>query len=619
VEKANPVKTVSDAVWHRKLLIGWIVAVVITAGAVIYTLTPPTYEAQAQVYVDPAADQALQQGEGLLIKDLAQQATSRRVLARAGLQLVGAPTPEQLAPRITAAVVQAPNLSISATAGSPASAAELANAVAVAVVGQHRADSAQRGLQSQTYLSGELARLAAVIRTDQATGASADQQNLDRQAYTNTYTRLQDMQLREARAAESVSVTQQALAPDRPVNPDLVRYVGVAAAAGIFIALLVALLVERFDDRVFDSETVANVSGASLVVVTPSSKRAERGELPAQYTLAYAHIAARYPTARTIMVAASSHRESTDPVAAAFGDAAEMAGDRAIVLQREPSANPIMIDEPRPSRRWPRVGRQGMGWAMLNEAAAGPGTLTLPALAIAPPGPAEAPTPKTFVAVPAPFLSPRAASLSHVVDVAIVVATARSTRMAEVVRTAECLRSVGVEPVAVVLVHKGSAGQARVEISDGRLPGMVDNIIVRPGDISEAVEDRKRLSLASPGTPPEENWTEVDSNEEPADLARSAEVMPAPAAATEAMPPPTTPAETSSIGAAQIKVKKKVEDFAAIAKGVTVRSADAPSIAKVDEEVIATPSAVKNKADSLAGVGPSATVRPKTKAYRINR
>src|SRR6202011_71731 len=113
------------------------------------------------------------QGQGLLIRDIAQQATSRLVLQRASLQLSGHPSPEQLAPRINAAVVQAPNLvAITATSDSPAGAAELANVVAVAVVAQHRVNSVQRDLQSQTFLTGELTRLAGVIKADQATGVS---------------------------------------------------------------------------------------------------------------------------------------------------------------------------------------------------------------------------------------------------------------------------------------------------------------------------------------------------------------------------------------------------------------------------------------------------------------
>src|SRR4030081_1326323 len=103
-------KTAGDAIWHRTLLIFAIAAVVVVAGAALYAVTPPTYETQAQVYVDPAADQALQQSDGVLLRDIAQQATSRRVLARAGLQLAGSPAPEQLSPHISAAVIQPANL-----------------------------------------------------------------------------------------------------------------------------------------------------------------------------------------------------------------------------------------------------------------------------------------------------------------------------------------------------------------------------------------------------------------------------------------------------------------------------------------------------------------------------
>src|ERR1700682_1207346 len=434
MESTSIVRTFGGAIWHRKLLIGAIIAVGLIAGYALYRVTPPTYESQAQLYVDPGVDQVLQQSDGLLSRYIVQQGTSYRVLQRASQQLAGNPSPDDLGRRVTSAAVKATNLvAITATASSPSGAAELANTVGKAVVDQNRADSSERGLQSQTYLTSELSRLSDVIKTDQAAGASTEQLTSDRQVYANTYGRLQDLQLRIARAAEGVSVIQQALPPARPVNPDLVRYLAVAAAAGLCLALLIALLVERFDDRVLDSETVGKASGTSLVVGAPRFEGSASEGLLAPYRLAYANLVARYPRARTIMVVASSHRESTESVAAALGEADELTGNRTAVVQAEP------------------VGAGGPGFPpplaprlRLPDARSQPNTQLA----------ATNPAPRTFVAVPAPLLSPKAATMADNLDVAILVAISGGARLGEVANTAEALRLAGIEPVAVILLSK---------------------------------------------------------------------------------------------------------------------------------------------------------------------
>jgi capsular polysaccharide biosynthesis protein len=437
MESSSIVRTFGGAIWHRKLLIGAIIAVGLIAGYALYRVTPPTYESQAQLYVDPGVDQVLQQSDGLLSRYIVQQGTSYRVLQRASQQLAGNPSPDDLGRRVTSTAVKATNLvAITAIASSPSGAAELANTVGKAVVDQNRADSSERGLQSQTYLTSELARLSDVIKADQAAGASAEQLTSDRQVYANTYGRLQDLQLRIARAAEGVSVIQQALPPTRPVNPDLVRYLAVAAAAGLCLALLIALLVERFDDRVLDSETVGKASGTSLVVGAPRFHGSPSEELLAPYSLAYANLVARYPRARTIMVVASSHRESTESVAAALSEADELTGNRTKVVQAEPVA-PSDPGYPPPPLS-PHL--------HLPDARSQPNTQLASTNS----------APRTFVAVPAPLLSPKAATMADNVDVAILVAISGVTRLGEVAHTAEALRLAGIEPVAVILLSKKS-------------------------------------------------------------------------------------------------------------------------------------------------------------------
>ena len=54
--------------------------------------------------------------------------------------------------------------------------------------------------------------------------------------------------------------------PSRPVDPDLLRYVLVAAAAGVTGGFLLALLVDLLDRRLRDGGDLAAATGADVVL-----------------------------------------------------------------------------------------------------------------------------------------------------------------------------------------------------------------------------------------------------------------------------------------------------------------------------------------------------------------
>ncbi|HEV3235132.1 MAG TPA: Wzz/FepE/Etk N-terminal domain-containing protein [Candidatus Dormibacteraeota bacterium] len=462
-------KSATTAILHRKVLIAAILVLFLAGGAVLVRVTPKTYEAEAQLYVSPGADQALQQADGLLSAYYVQQVTSQKVLQRSADTLGHGASPASLLPKIKVASLKGTTIiSVKASDGSAADAAKLANVVATAVVDQNRADATGANQQSQQYLTNELNRLNAQIQQHQAAGASPEQQLSDHQQYDVIYQRLQDQNLQLAKKIDSITVLEQAIAPDRAVNPDLLRYLLVAGVAGLCIAVLVALLVERVDDRILDNDALAKAAGTSLVIAVPKSSVSLPLGPQEPFSLAYAHLSARYPNGRRFLIVAASHRESAEEVAEALAVAAKRSGSEAAVLQgssmiqqqatyqgeQAPTHRPWRPGggfEPEPEAETPS--RKQPGLHMLTIASQ---------LAPAPQLDELAEDRITFVAVPAPFLSPLAVTMADNVDGAIIVAVSRSTRATDVIRSAELLRKVGVEPLAGILVPKESAGTNKV-------------------------------------------------------------------------------------------------------------------------------------------------------------
>ena len=453
-------RSATGAILHRKLLIAAILAVFLGGGAVLVKITPPTYEAEARLYVAPGANQALQPADGLLSANYVQQATSQKVLQRAADSLDHGATVGSLLPKLTVAAVKATSIiSIKATSGTPDGATRLANTVAQAVVDQNRDDANGQNQQTQQYLTGELSRLSDQITQHQATGATPEQQLSDRQQYDLIYQRLQDQNLQLARRIDAITMLEPATSPSKPVNPDLLRYLAVAAAAGVCVSVLVALLVERLDDRILNNDTLAKAAGTSLVIAVPKSSVSLPLGRQEPFRLAYAHLRARYPKGRCFLVVAASHREPVQEVAEALAVAATRTGSKAAVLQGSSLIQKQATFQPEVATH--RPWRPGGGFEPEPEVEASTLEPRLSMLSIA----AQADTAPelderedglTFVAVPAPFLSPLAVTMADNVDGAVIVAVSRSTRVADVVRTAELLRKVGVEPLAGILIPKGS-------------------------------------------------------------------------------------------------------------------------------------------------------------------
>lgn len=455
MEDTGHVKTIGDALRHRGAMLIAVLAAFLLAAAGLWLITPRVYESEAILYIDvrwnvpQSYDTAVQASEHLARYHV-EQATSRPVLQRVIGDLALATPPEKLRKRITARIVKGTSLvAVRAQSSTAEKAAGLANSVAQALVAQNRSDIGERLRATRQYLERELQRLETAIQEVQKTSPPANNAAAasDRQAqlallhgeYATTYARLQEVALAQARGTDALSVAQEAAAPAQPASPDLVLYLLVALASGSILGLAGILLLERFDDRLFDAESLARATGTALVVSLPSRGSA-RGQAPTAdpYLLARTTLRARYPEAHVLMMAAASERDEADAVAARFGAVAAQAGERVLVVPTGggSDAPPLPASHNGESRATvlPAISVEGARTA-LESMANGRRAYDLAVLSAA-----------------SPDRSPMALSLAPCTDLAMLVATAGRTRFAEAARTAESLRRAGIEVVGSLLL-----------------------------------------------------------------------------------------------------------------------------------------------------------------------
>jgi capsular polysaccharide biosynthesis protein len=452
MSEPTSVKTVGGALWHRRwLLLASLVACLMASGAAA-TLLPASYQAQATLVIDGRAvgndaDSSLTAGE-TLARYYVVLATSRRVLDEVIVDLGWKRvTPDALAKRVDARILRGTSLlEIRGGAGTAAESAALANSVAKFLVQESKREATIANLATREYLDAELKRLDGLIQELQRSpvptdpGAVAARQfqlnRLDAQ-YGATYAKRQDLALAQARGTGAVRSLEQARLPKRPVSPDPLRYGLAAVVVGLCLGGLLALLAERWDDRLFSPAALAEATSTTLVVaITRVPAEAPPAVHWQPYAMARANLRARYPKARTVLVAAASARDPAHLFATGLAHDAAAAGQRVLLLQGDGEASGTAA-----SANGDSLTTLPLGSLDSDRQAA-----TL----------AEARDryDLAILSVPSPDSQPIVLSLARSSDVAILVATARVTRFAEARQAAESLRRAGVELAASVLLPR---------------------------------------------------------------------------------------------------------------------------------------------------------------------
>jgi Mrp family chromosome partitioning ATPase len=162
--------------------------------------------------------------------------------------------------------------------------------------------------------------------------------------------------------------------------------------------------------------------------------------------MALAHVLARAPDAKTVLVIATSARDHVDHVAAGLGAVAAQSGQRVAVIHR----NGHSPDKTDLSRM--RVAAVNAGTALYGngggisafqgEAARQESELDMTSNDL------------VLVSAPSPDSSPAALTLGRKVKQAVLVSTIGVTRFGDARRTAELLRESGIRVVAGILVPR---------------------------------------------------------------------------------------------------------------------------------------------------------------------
>jgi capsular polysaccharide biosynthesis protein len=346
----NPFETMGGALRRRHPLV-WLPALAaIAVAGLLVAMLPATYEATALLGLDEQQEAGLGfdlalQADQYLTQRYVAMATSQPVLERVCAHAASGCDAASLGRQVTAAPTKAAGvIAVTVRARSAVQAARLATAVAQQVVAQNQAQAAASAAPTRAYLRGQLDQLEKQQEAIQARVAAAPagaqapllaELTMTQQQYTATYGRIQDADVEQARLSAALLVRQAAQAPSRAADPDLVRYVLVAAAAGLTGGFLLALLVDLLDRRVRDGDDLAAATGADVVL--DADPRAAATECCALLL----HAGAGGSTPDDVLVVAASR----DDAAATVGDdlaraAADMGRPMTVSVAAAPTVDP---------------------------------------------------------------------------------------------------------------------------------------------------------------------------------------------------------------------------------------------------------------------------------------
>lgn len=440
-----PMATVGRALRRR----AWLILLIAAAGAAAAysaaVLRPSVYEASALVSIDEGqsgnqgVDVAMQ-ADQFLTQRFISLGTSHEVLAavcaREGRGCDATALARQVkvtTPRATA------QLQVSADASTPATAARLANEVADALIKRNAAEvDAELGPQ-RTYLSDQLKQqgdqlnvalqqMAANDSAGRPNTTGAAQLTFLQTAYSSTFQRLQDLDLRRSQQVNMLAVRQQAIAPRTPIDPDPVRYVAVGAAGGLMAGMLAALLLGGTRMRIRGSADLAEAAGTETVVDFTRGLLRGAGR-PYAYL---ARISLTGQEQQALLLVGSTLGERVNDVGLELANVVAGTGKRVLlVLAPKPGGLP-----------WPwRRGKPPPRFLVEPDGSEG----------------APAPPPGSRVdlvihcSLP-PMLDPSATWLSSTPDSAVLIATRGLTRLGEARRTAQSVDRAGVHVVAAILL-----------------------------------------------------------------------------------------------------------------------------------------------------------------------
>lgn len=474
------------------------------AGGAAYLVSnrmTPVYEASTTLLINqaPASSASPDYNAVLtaerLARTYAELLIKRPVLEEVVRELSLPFAPSMLAERIRVRPIRDTQLIVVTVEDiDPQRAADIANHIVAVFSEQNRELQSERFAESKRSLAGEIAKLQSDIDTTQAELAAL--RGIDdpvrrarleealvqyRSSYATVLRSLEEVRLAEAQLTNSVNVVESAAPVYTPVRPRIATNTGMAAVAGLLLAIGVALLIEYLSDRVNSAEDVATTARVGMLAAIgridgaePSDKLVMLKDPFSQVAEAYQMLRVKLEIARfekplhTLLVTSSNPGEGKSTTAANLALAIARSGKRVILVDTD-------LRRPSLHRFFRHANLRGVTTALVRDpsdslynhmiAAGEENLLVLPSGPV-PSDPAVMVSSKKMldlidelkrIADVVVFDSPPilavadAMPLAHVCDATLLVVLAGVTRTSQLRRACDQLLQAGVEPQGVVL------------------------------------------------------------------------------------------------------------------------------------------------------------------------
>jgi polysaccharide biosynthesis transport protein len=215
---------------------------------------------------------------------------------------------------------QADVVTITASAGDPDEAAEIANAFASEVVALRR-EAARKKIQ----------RVVAAIEAQ-----LAETPTLATSVASHLAARASQLEVQKRLEAGDAEVVEQAVPPQSPSSPKPLRNAIIALLLGLILGVVVAVLLRRFDRHVHDEEEISGIVGAPIVGRIPVIKEAgwkyDLALEAFQFLRANLHLRSTSSSFRTFAITSTLPGEGKSTVAMRLAQAMALSGASVILV-----------------------------------------------------------------------------------------------------------------------------------------------------------------------------------------------------------------------------------------------------------------------------------------------
>ena len=339
-----------DALRRRLWVILLLALAAVVAAVAFSSWMPDRYKASASIVKRVTTGPYESINVDALTRELStieQLLLTSNVLDRAAKRVKGE-TPASIQGALESSVDPEANLIfVTATAGDPKRAAQIANAVAETFIEAQRAVTRQQYEQARAGLLQELARVRG------QTGAAQQTQAIQQ--------RLSELGVSLAGAGMDLQIAQRATPPSERSSPKPLRNGVIALFLGLFVGVLVALASDQLVPRVTGTRELSRLMDLPLLGTVPFVRRRLSGGRRALTGIEYESYqtlgtSIRFALAaesgpHVVLITSALHAEGKSTVTARLGRTLAQAGHRTLLVSadlRWPTLHELLDTSPEP-------------------------------------------------------------------------------------------------------------------------------------------------------------------------------------------------------------------------------------------------------------------------------